>query len=263
MRTARLCYYLNMIGDVISIGIIFNAFVTATISISALILIAALIVKRKTLNLTMQAYAWFWWFTALVWFPSIFRYSAIGLGVTDTWVTQLDILVQTAVFFSGPPLFYYALSRVTHNHKLALGGATISLVLAFISIWHVLQPNGIAIVNISTFSAEQKVNDVSLAIFAAQIIMLVILLIYDLWTHYQRYRLTRDTQVFLQGAYNFPVLVYVFLGAVDESKIITDWPLVVFRMLYAGSLLAVFVLLLQVSGREETFLYEKNKKVNI
>lgn len=250
-----------MLGDVISIGIIFNAFVTATISISALILIAALIIKRKTLNITMQAYAWFWWFTALVWLPSIFRYTAIGLGVTDAWVTQLDILVQVAVFFSGPPLFYYALSRVTHKHDLALGGAIISMILAFVSIWYVLQPNGTAIVSISTFSAEQKINDISLAIFAAQIVMLVLLLLYDLWSHYQRYILTKDTQVFLQGAYSFPILVYVFLGAIDESKIITDWPLVVFRMLYAGSILAVFVLLLQVTGREETFLYTKNKTI--
>jgi hypothetical protein len=249
-----------MWSDVISIGIIFNAFVTATISISALILMTALILKRKTLNITMQAYAWFWWFTALVWFPSIFRYTAIGLGIVDTWVSQLDILVQSAVFFSGPPLFYFTLSRVTHNARLAIGGAIISLILAFISIWYVLQPNGIAIVGISTFSAEQKINDISLAIFAAQIIMLVILLLYDMWTHYKRYLVSKDIQVFLEGAYSFPILVYVFLGAIDESKIITDWPLVVFRMLYSGSLLTVFVLLLQVSVREETYLYIKGQK---
>lgn len=254
-----MCYYLYMLGDVISIGIIFNAFVTATVSASALILIIALVLKRKTLNLTMQAYAWFWWFTALVWLPSILRYSAIGVGITANWVVQLDILVQVAVFFSGPPMFYYLISRLTHNQQYAFYGSLISFGLAFASIKFLLEPGGIVIVNISSFAAEQKINNISLTIFATQIFVGVVLLVIDLWQYFKRFQLSRDINVFLEGAYSFPILVYVMLGAIDESKIITDWPLVVFRMLYAGSLLAVFVLLLQIGDRDKNYLYEKQK----
>lgn len=260
MRCTTEVWYDAGMFDVFSIGIIFNAFVTATVSISALVLMTALLVKRRTLNKAMQAYAWFWWFTALVWFPSIFRYTAIGLGVVDTWIVQLDILVQTAVFFSGPPLFYYLVGRLTGNQKLALSSSLTSFALAFVSLWFLLQPDGIAIVNVSTFAAEQKVNNTSLIIFSSQIAVIVAMLTYDMWRYYKRYRLTRDTKIFLEGAYSFPIFVYVLLGAIDESKIITDWPLVVFRMLYAASMLVVFVLLLQEAGREENNLYEKVQK---
>lgn len=249
-----------MLGNVISIGILFNAFVGATVTVSALALMILLIIKRRTLNTTMQAYAWFWWFTAIVWLPSVLRYLAIGFGVYGSWITELDQVVQAAVFLSGPPLFYYLIRRLSGSDRYALWASLVSFLLALVAIFFVLQPNGVVIVDVSAFSADARVNDISFAIFAGEIFVGIILLFIDLWQHFKRYRLARDNKIFLEGSYSIALLVYVLLGTIDESKIITDWPLVVFRMLYAASLLVVFVLLLQQAGREETFLYEQTPK---
>lgn len=208
------------------------------------------------LDPTMKAYTWFWWFTVLVWIFSSGRYILAGFGYTGQWIRNLDIVVQTSIFFTGPALFYYIILRVFRNELTASILATISFAMGLVSIWFLFQPNGVPIRDVTDFSADATINSISFAIFSIQISVLLFLLLYDIVTHLHRWRQVRN-QVFLYEAlYSVAIVVYVVLGSVDESKIITGWPLVAFRLLYSGAFMFAYLIITQDEEVKQTYFLE-------
>ena len=65
---------------------------------------------------------------------------------------------------------------------------------------------------------------------------------------------TRDADAFFYALYSISLLVYVVLGGVDQSKIILDWPLIVFRSLYSGAFLMAYLTIVRHEAHLEEFL---------
>ncbi len=244
--------------SVISIGILFNALVAATVSATALALTYFLWRRRARLDSAMHAYTWFWWFTVLVWAGSAFRYTLISMGYFGMGVKYLDATIQTAVFFTGPSLFYYVSLRVFGSERVAKITSGLSVLLGIVALYFVLRPDGIPIRDVTYFSAEGTINQKSFLIFSLEAGAILVLLIYDMvhrlleWHHEQR------RAALYHALYSGSVVLYIMIGSIDESKVITDWPLIIFRMLYAGAFLLVYLFITLDEASQETYLLTRD-----
>ncbi len=247
-----------MLVTVQSIGILFNALVCATVAASALALTIFLFRKRASLDSAMHAYAWFWWFTVLVWVCSSIRYLIVSFGYAGTWIQYLDIIIQSTVFFTGPPLLYYAIARVFRNAKLSNIAAVGSVVLGLVAMWFILQPHGMPVLDVTYFSAEATANATSFFIFALEAGSILLLLLVDVTRRFNNWRRERSRASIYQALYSLSVVVYLIIGSIDESKIITDWPIIVFRMLYAGAFLLAYLIITQDEASQEEYLVTRD-----
>jgi hypothetical protein len=243
-----------MVLNVLSIGILFNALVSAVVAGVALALVLFLHRRWPRLDPSMRAYTWFWWMTVLVWLPSAIRYLLAGVGYAGPWLHHLDVTVQAAVFFSGPPLFVYLSRRVFKNDRLGDSLASASFLLGLVALWFVLQPGGVPIRDVTFFSADATINVVSFAIFALEIAAVLVLLLYDVGSRVQRWRQERQSFALYDALYSVAIVVYVVLGSVDESKVITSWPLVAFRLLYSSAFLMVYLIMIQEEAFRQRYL---------
>lgn len=237
-----------------NIGILFNAFVTATIAGTAIALVFFFRKRWDRLDESMRAYAWFWWFTAIVWAPSSLRYLVVSSGYAGPEMGVLDLLVQGGVFFTGPSLFYYLGLRVFGNRAIAQRSAVVSMLLAVLSMWFTSQPNGIPLKDVTTFSAEATVNQISFIIFSVQASIIFALLVFDTVRRLRIWKTRGMRQQLYHALYSAALLVYLSLGSIDESKVITDWPIVVFRLLYTGAFLMVYLVITQDEDSRAEFL---------
>ena len=240
-----------------SIGIVFMGLVCTFVGGTALGLVLFLRRRWSRLDLTMRSYTWFWWFTSLVWLFSGLRYLLAGLGVTGSEINHLDVVVQAAVFFTGPPLFYYATMKVTSREDLARATTFASFLLGVAAVWFVLQPHGVPVRDVTFFSAEATVNLRSFSIFSFEAAIILFLLLYDIVNHLMTWRRTKNQGEFYSALFSVSVGIYLLLGTIDESKVITDWPLVVFRLLYSGAFLFVYLVIVQAEAVQEKYLFSE------
>lgn len=250
-------YNMRMTLTVVSIGILFTALVSLTVSATAFALTIFLWRRWERLDSAMRAYTWFWWFTVLVWGGSFFRYLFISLGYFGVGIKLLDSIVQTAVFFTGPSLFYYVSIRVFNSERVAKITSSISVLLGIVAIYYIFQPNGIPIRDVTYFSAEGTINQTSFIIFSIEAASILVLLFYDMVRRLNEWRRGNRPALY-HALYSGSVVLYLVLGSIDESKIITDWPLTVFRMLYAGSFLLVYLIITQDEASQETYLLTRD-----
>ena len=152
----------------ISIGILFNAVVSGIVTSTAFALTIFLTKRWAKLNTSLRAYAWFWALTTLVWLPSSIRYFLIGFGYAGSWAESFDVFMQSAVFFSGPPLIYYAAIRNDWSSRIASYLAGGSAIISVIAIWLIAQPGGITLRVVTPFSAETQINSISLTLFMVE-----------------------------------------------------------------------------------------------
>ena len=230
---------------IFSIGILFNALTCGVVAASALALTIFIMKRLQRVSLAMQAYAWFWWFTALLWLPLAIRYLVVGVGYTGPWIRLIDIVVQMSICFTGPPLFYYLSLQVFRSELLANALSLASALLGIISTWFLLQPNGISVHEVTFFSAEATANTTSLIIFFVEVSIILACLLYDVVVRLRRWYQTGASALPYEAMYSSAIVIYLIIGSVDESKIITDWPIVVFRLLYAGIFLFVYLTISQ------------------
>ncbi|MFA5954798.1 MAG: hypothetical protein WC817_04675 [Patescibacteria group bacterium] len=242
-----------------NIGILVNAFICATVAGTAFALTLALFLRREQQNPATEAYAWFWWFTALVWSFSAIRYVAVSFGYTGVWVEHTDVLVQASVFLGGPALFYYLLTRVFGSAKIAYIGSSCSLVAGLIALGLALQQGGVPLGDVTHFSAESTINAKSFAIFGAEIAFIIPLAIFDLIHRLRAWGKQKRSVLLYDALHTAPLLLYVLLGAIDESKIITSWPLVIFRILYVAGFLFVYIVITQEEVLKEDYLFQKTE----
>src|SRR3989338_7502135 len=92
----------------IKIGIVFHAMTTAIIAVIASAFVVFLVRRWRTLDHVRRAYAGFWIVTMLVWSAITVRYFMIGMGYWGGEISAVDRFIQSMVFFTGPPLYYYA-----------------------------------------------------------------------------------------------------------------------------------------------------------
>ncbi|KKU48234.1 hypothetical protein A3H10_00210 [Candidatus Uhrbacteria bacterium RIFCSPLOWO2_12_FULL_46_10] len=243
--------------SVISIGIIFNALACGFVSAIALALVIFLHGRWAHLDLAMKAFTWFWLFTSLIWAFSSIRYILTGFGYTGQLIGYLDINVQAAVFFGGPSLFYYVILRVFKSKRLANILAVISFILGLISLWFVLSPNGLPVRDVTDFSTDSTINSTSFAIFSVQISVLIFLLLYNIISGWRYWRQDQNQSFLYESLYSLSILVYVILGSIDESKIITGWPLIAFRLLYSGSFLFAYLVIMQDEEAQRTYFADE------
>ena len=249
-----------MFPNVLSIGIIFNALSCGFVAAVALALVFYLLKRWPQLDLTMKAFAWFWWFTFLIWMFTATRYLLISMGHTGPWVGYLDIYGQAAVFFSGPGLFYYIILRVFKNKLMADILATASLALGLLSLWYIFGANGLPVRDVTDFSADSTVNSVSFAIFSVQISILMFLLVYNIISRWIHWREHRHQPILYEALYSLAILIYVILGSIDESKIITGWPLIAFRLFYGGAFMFAYLIMTQSEEMKQNFFVNDDAK---
>ncbi|MFA7286110.1 MAG: hypothetical protein WC052_00360 [Patescibacteria group bacterium] len=239
-------------GTIVNIGIMVNAFVSATVALASLALTIRLTRRHTWSTPALESYTWFWWFTTLVWGCSAVRYVAAGLGYAGEWIGYADMLVQASVFFGGPALFAFLVLRVTNSQLFSTIAALLSFCMGIAALAFVLRPGGIPLNDVTSFSAEATVNIYSFRIFGIEVIILAALAIYDI-VHRLRNRATNgDVYQALLAA---PLLLYLLLGSIDESKVITSWPLVVFRLLYVAGFLFVYIIITHDEAKDESQLF--------
>ncbi len=246
-------------GNIFLVGIFFDALVSGTVAVAALLFAFFLFRRWAHLDSTRRAYAWFWFFTMFTWVVITLRYLSIAFRYTGSGIYIGDIVVEGTIFFTGPPLFYYLTLNIFKKQRLSNCFTTLSMFLAFVALYFLLLPGGISEVHMTDFSADVSINFVSLAIFASEIALILGFIIYDIL----RFMLTKDknhgNKPLYQLLYSLPLLIYVFLGAIDQSKIILDWPLVVFRVFYTSSFLFAYLVIMEEELQGEQYLVESKR----
>lgn len=238
----------------VHIGILFHGFVVLIVALIALAFLFFLFRRWSRLDEAMHAYGWFWMFTFLVWVGISIRYFMIGGGWWDFSINANEVFVQTAVFFTGPPLFYYAGLRVFKNQFVAGVLGSFSLIMGFNAIVFVMQPGGLVRSDATNFTADTILNHTSQILFSFQIFILVLLFLYDIVSRLIAWRRAREATLFYNALYSLVLVIYVALGGIDNSHIIVGWPLVIFRLLYAGTFLFGYILITKEDAAGENYL---------
>src|SRR3989338_3986599 len=102
------------------VGLAFNALVSGTVGVISFFFMIYLFRRWKNLNDLIRAYAWFWFFTMLLWTSlSIYYIFVVVVGYNPVVLKGIGIIVQGAIFFTGAPLFYYLGLKVLQNILLA------------------------------------------------------------------------------------------------------------------------------------------------
>lgn len=243
----------------LNIGIIFNALVSGIIAATAASLSFFLFKRYQRLTSSMQAYNWFWLLMLLAWIFLTVKYSLIGIGYLGKWIHAVDLVLQTALFCGGIPLIYYASIRVFSDHRLAkiLGAFTI-LPIA-VAVWLIIQPGGLVLREPQFFSAKSELNSGSLMIFNMEVGIILMLLIYDVFTRLRRWRIKRDQNIFYESLYSSAIIFYLVLGSIEQSALIKNWPVIIFRVLYTAIFLFVYLLVTQHETINEKFLLDESE----
>ncbi len=241
-------------------GIILNGFVSLSLSIISVSFIHYLIKIRNKLDHLMQAYVWFWIVTAFVWFFVSSRYILIGLSYSGKdLILLLELLIQISIFMTGPALFYFLGYALYRSKTLASLLALVSFVFAVISTAYMMLPGGLTLLEITYFSAETGLGEIPMSIFSSQVMVIIVLLLVLLLKNYILRVKTADEGVRFQLLYIVSILGYVILGALDQSKIFSDWAIILIRSLYAGIFLFMYIILKKEMDDNEKYFVSINE----
>lgn len=250
-----------MLFDSLHIGILFNAFVSSIIAIVSIAFILYLTQIHKKFDDSMQSYMWFWIITSFVWIFIFIRYLFIAFTITHSEILWLfEILIQAAIFFTGPPMFYYTALSAFRSRKLAVTLSLFSIILALVALVYVILPGGITPIEITFFSAETQVNAISMNIFAAEVVVLLGLLLITLFKEFLIYRKDKNGRSKYKMLYAFGILIYVILGSIDQAKFFIDWYIIVMRLLYAAAFLFVYLTIKQEIENNKVYFLTYNNK---
>ena len=220
---------------------------------TALALVVFLLRRWPRLNATLRAYTIFWGLTMTTWLPLGFRYLFLSLGSTSPWLNTLDLGVQTSVFFSGPLLLYYVLTRIQKSNLLIMAFVVFSFFLATISVWIMSQPGGLIQQPPTYFSVETTPSAIPMYIFNIEAGLIFLLLCYDVYLKFRQYRRRRlgtPYEIF----YSLAIIVYLLLGSIDQAGFVTNWILIALRACYAGVFLFVYITISQHQASVESYL---------
>jgi len=137
---------------------------------------------------------------------------------------------------------------------MAAAASVTSFFLGVAALWFITRPQGLSAPVFTYFSVDSSINNISFMVFGAEIVILVLMLLYDSISKMRIWRATSNTNTLFYALYSISLLVYVVLGGVDQSKIILDWPLIVFRSLYSGAFLMAYLTIVRHEAHLEEFL---------
>ncbi|HEY4497413.1 MAG TPA: hypothetical protein VJC20_01500 [Candidatus Paceibacterota bacterium] len=241
----------------IKIGILFHSMTTAIIAVISLAFVVFLIRRWRALDDVRRAYTGFWIVTMLVWSAITARYFMIGMGYWGGDINAVDRFIQSMVFFTGPPLYYYVGLRLFSDKRAAIALATASLIFSIIGMRFVLREDGLVRVAITNFSTETNLNPTSYQIFLSNIVMLVVLIAYDFFLRIRQWIARRDIVFLYDALYSAALLVYVGLGGIDNSKIFLEWGLVILRIFYSAAFVFAYSVIIGHTFAQDNFLIEE------
>jgi len=250
----------------IRVGIMFNAFVSGIVASIAFAFGIFLFRRWKKLDDSMRAYAWFWIMTMIVWASSSVRYLIVGLGFFNpgdayygSSIHYFDILLQGSIFFTGPPLFYYAGSRIFKNYRVAQALSALSFIIGIAALRFLIGENGITAPQFTYFSADSSITRYLFMVFTAQAAVILLMLLYDTANNLRLWWTTGGIRFRFFALYSLIIVIYTVLGSIDQSKIVIDWPLVLFRLLYSAAFLMAYITVTEHEASEEEYLIEEKK----
>lgn len=251
-----------MESDIFNIGIIFNAIVSTIVAGTAVSLIIFLYKRYDKLTMMMKSYSWFWFFTAIAWILISIKYLLIGFGYLGPWIHYDDILLQSAIFLSGLPLIYYVGLKFFDDKRLAdiLGIATIVPIAA--AIWLIIQPGGLVLRDLTFFSAKSSLNSGSLTIFNVEVAIIIAILIYDIARWLYHWRQSRDQNALIESLFAVAIMTYLVLGSIEQSELIKNWTVIIFRIMYAAAFLFVYLLITHSEAVNENYLMEEGGMIS-
>jgi|GEM_PF-591985 len=245
------------------IGIIFNALISGLVAIAASMFVIFLGKRWKKLDQTMKTYAWIWGFTTLIWIGAFLRYIIIGFEIDGPILRLIDIGIQSLIILTGPALFYYLGLRLFKTKIWAQIMFVVSLLLAIYSISILIGQNGILSNGRTYFSDDVLLNEKSLVIFGVEAILAIALLLFDFFQRIYLWKKTHDKKMLYSALYSCTLLIYVFFAGIDNAKIINDWQLILFRILYAGAFLFAYLVIVEDESEKEIFSILKPEPINI
>ena len=190
----------------------------------------ALRALRYAISEQLVAYAWFWVLTSFLWGLFGVRYLLIAFNFRGMTTFTIFLASQTTIFFLGPVLYYFLGLRVYANHKLARVLAMQCLVVAAVATILVYLPDGTTVLPPTEFGAEIAISNVAWGLFMAEIVGILGSLIIDLtrrWSHQFVSQVAR-----YEFSYSAALVMYIGLGAFDQSSAVTGVGLVGLRLLY-------------------------------
>lgn len=244
---------------IIRIGILFNAIVCGTVTIAATLLAFFLFNRWHKLSPTMKAYAWFWVMAIFIWLPLSLRYLIVSLGMTEQ-LLYLALITQIALSMCGPPLIYYLTTHLLQGRFKAWFFSVIFLIIGGIGIWYDMKPDGLIILPLTYFSAEITLNSTSMYLYIGVISVIFLFLFIDIGIHGISYFRYRQEEAGYETLYSLAVAIYLILGSLEVVAFITDWVVVVFRVLYVGTFLVVYLVMKNHEDTFEKYFFEKNAK---
>ncbi|MFA5954013.1 MAG: hypothetical protein WC817_00555 [Patescibacteria group bacterium] len=238
--------------ETLRVGILFNGFVTAIVSATAFALLLFLVQRWKTLTPGMRSYAWFWGFTSLVWLAVTIRYIMVVAGINTPSIHRVnEFIVETAVFGSGIALYIYLGRQLFKKRLVTIILGVTSTTLACLALWQLLQPNAFHPAEITFFTADPKPNFFFLVIFGILATLGLLMLFYHSIKRFRIWRRGNRETVPYEALYSASLIVYVMLGMIDQAKLIIDWPLIVFRILYTAVFLAAYLIMAAEEARRK------------
>lgn len=237
-------------------GMVFTSFVSYLVFASALLAGVSTLRNRDKKDDAVFSYSAFLLMTAVAWFFVASSLFAMWLGKEG--LGKLFFLTnQILIFCSGVPLSFYLILKTWGKGKVLRAVVAFyvagAFLCAFLSIFLGVV-EGESTYFVSKFQPNQSV-------FLVFIILVTPLLIVALMESVRKVTLwakSRESAHLHDFSFAFIIIVYLFLGVLDESGFIVDWPLVFFRLLFV----AVFFLAYLVDSfrslkKEKFVLYNK------
>jgi len=247
-----------MEAETFPLGILINAFVTSVVSITAFAFVIFLTRRWRQLSPAMRGYAWFWFATSLLWACVTIRYLMVISGYNEPSVRFFnEFIVEVAVFSSGIALYFYLGMQLFKTPRRAFVLTGIGVLSAIAGLWQFLLPGGFHPGVVTAFTADPVPSFRFLLIFGSTAGLALILLVRHVYTALRIWR-TMPTGTFPYALlYSLSLIIYVTLGIIDQIKIIIDWPLVVFRILYTAVFLFAYLILTTEEEQRQNYLQQK------
>jgi hypothetical protein len=239
----------------LSAGIILNDFICAVIALASAAFCIFLLRRWSKLNALMKTYTYFWMAAFLTWVGITIRYFMYLVGVEEeAWYWANERFLQIAIYGSGIPLLIY-LALLLFKKRWIIWLFAAEGVIGFIAaVWFLFLPTGYGPAELTDFTVDPLVNSSSILIFDILAgTVLVLLLTHIGKSLYQKFFVDHQPLPFTVW-YSLSLLVYVGIGSIDQIKVITGWPIVAFRVLYAAAFLFAYLITVSDEERSEEYL---------
>jgi hypothetical protein len=239
----------------VSAGLLLNGFVCTVVAFVALSFSIFLLRRWSRLAPEMKAYTWFWIVTIFAWSGIAARYYMYVAGVAEeSWYWADQRFFQTAIYSSGMPLLVYLALLLFKKRIVAWSFGALGLAGTLGAAWWLFQPDGFSLAPLTDFTVDPIVNIRSIIIFDVLAAFIMLLLIFHIARSIYSHHRDPSQPIPFAMWYSLSLLIYVGIGSVDQSKIITGWPIVAFRVLYAAAFLFAYLITARDEARREQYL---------